>query len=89
MVLGDFNEILFHHEKEGGRPREQRHLQAFSDALADCALSDMGYVGDKFTWPRGRIRKRLDRRSLMPNEVVCFLPPDWRMAGCLNLITDR
>jgi hypothetical protein len=61
MVLGDFNEILFHHEKEGGRPREQRHLQAFSDALADCALLDMSYVGDIFTWQRGRIRERLDR----------------------------
>lgn len=61
MELGDFNEILFHHEKEGGRPREQRLLQAFSDSLADCALSDMGYNGDIFTWQRGRIRERLDR----------------------------
>lgn len=61
MELGDFNEILFHHEKEGGRPREQRLLQAFSDSLADCALSDMGYSGDIFTWQRGRIRERLDR----------------------------
>ena len=30
LALGDFNEILFHHEKEGGRPRE---LNAFSKRL--------------------------------------------------------
>ena len=30
LALGDFNEILFHHEKEEGRPRE---LNAFSKRL--------------------------------------------------------
>lgn len=52
LVLGDFNDILFHHEKEGGRPRTQRQLQAFSDAIMDCNLTDMGYEGDIFTWQR-------------------------------------
>ena len=49
LALGDFNEILFHHE-EGGRPRAQCFLQAFSEALNDCSLSDVGYNGDIFTW---------------------------------------
>jgi hypothetical protein len=54
----NFNEILYHYEKEGGRARQ---LQAFHDALDDCALVDMGFTGDMFTWQRGKIRERLDR----------------------------
>ena len=61
LAVGDFNEILYHHEKEGGRARLQRHLQAFHDALDDCELTDIGYIGDIYTWHRGKIRERLDR----------------------------
>ena len=60
MVFGDFNEILFNHEKEGGRPRTDHQLQAFHVALGDCNLSDLGFHGDMFTWQRGKIRERLD-----------------------------
>ena len=31
LALGDFNGILFHHEKEGGQARSQAWLQAFQD----------------------------------------------------------
>ena len=57
LAVGDFNEILCHHEKEGGRARLQRHLQAFHDALDDCELTDIGYIGDIYTWHRGKIRE--------------------------------
>jgi hypothetical protein len=74
LAIGDFNEILYHHEKEGGRSRAQVHLQAFQDALTDCELADIGFSGDEFTWQRGRIRERLDRgtanagwNTLFPN----------------------
>lgn len=59
--MGDFNEILYNMEKEGGRPRTQRQLQAFHDVLSDCELNDMGFLGDRFTWQRGQILERLDR----------------------------
>ena len=36
-------------------------MQLFCDALSDCSLEDLGFVGDQFTWRRGRIRERLDR----------------------------
>jgi hypothetical protein len=49
LALGDFNEILFNYEKEGGRPRTQQAMQLFHDALRDCDLDDMGYVGHLFT----------------------------------------
>ena len=38
VILGDFNEILFSHEKEGGNPRPPRYMQAFRDALTECSL---------------------------------------------------
>jgi hypothetical protein len=61
VIIGDFNEILFSHEKEGGNPRPQIMMQNFRDALADCNLEDLGYSGDPFTWRRGRIKEHLDR----------------------------
>jgi hypothetical protein len=61
IILGDFNEILFSHEKDGGNPRPQGYMQAFRDTLSDCALEDIGFSGDQFTWKRRRIRERLDR----------------------------
>jgi hypothetical protein len=61
LALGDFKEILFNYEKEGGRPRSQQAMQASHDALKDCELEDMGYLGDLFTWRRGKLRERLDR----------------------------
>jgi len=60
LALGDFNEILFHHEKEGGRARSNSQLQAFHTALMDRELADIGYSGDVYTWQRGKIRERLD-----------------------------
>ncbi|XP_051204973.1 uncharacterized protein [Lolium perenne] len=61
VVIGDFNEILFSTEKEGGNSRPDHFMQAFRDALSDCNLHDLGFLGDPFTWHRGRIRERLDR----------------------------
>jgi hypothetical protein len=43
VVIGDFNEILFSNEKEGGNPRPLNFMQAFRDALADCNFDDLGY----------------------------------------------
>lgn len=61
LVMGDMNEILFQYEKEGGNPRPDNFMQDFRNAIEACGLSDCGFVGDKFTWHRGRIRERLDR----------------------------
>jgi endonuclease/exonuclease/phosphatase family metal-dependent hydrolase len=61
VILGDFNEILYSHQKEGGNPRSQHYMQAFRDAINGYNLEDIGFSGDPFTWRRGRIRERLDR----------------------------
>jgi hypothetical protein len=61
VVIGNFNEICFSHEKDGGNARPPRFMQAFREALDDCGLEDLGFTGDPFTWKCGRMRQRLDR----------------------------
>src|ERR1044072_8782960 len=63
MMAGDFNEILQSSEKEGGAPRPQWCMQAFSTTLDDCNLDDLGFNADLFTWRRGQIRERLGRAT--------------------------
>jgi hypothetical protein len=67
LCVGDFNEILFAWEKEGGVPRAQVYMDHFKEALEYCELGDLGFVGDAFTWRNNShvagkfIRERLDR----------------------------
>jgi hypothetical protein len=50
IVIGDFKEILYSHEKEGGKSRPQGYMQSFWDALTDRDLDDLGFSRDPFTW---------------------------------------
>lgn len=50
LCLGDFNEILFVGEKEGGPTRAQGCMEAFRRCLEHCEREDLGFVGDPFTW---------------------------------------
>jgi hypothetical protein len=79
FLVGDFNEILFDSEKEGGLLRPQRYMQNFRDALEDCQLQDMAYIGDRFTWRRRSIRERLDR-SICNREWNLLFP----LSGSVN-----
>jgi endonuclease/exonuclease/phosphatase family metal-dependent hydrolase len=73
VTIGDFNEILYSHEKEGGNTHPQHFMQAFHDAMNDCNLEDIGFSGDPFTWCRGRIREHLDR-ALASNTWITMHP---------------
>lgn len=71
LCAGDLNEIMFSHEKEGGRPRSELCMGRFRETLSHCQLSDLGYEGDVFTWwnnnhvAENYIRERLDRQWQM------------------------
>lgn len=54
--IGDFNEILGYHEKEGGAVRPSSQIKAFHDTLAVCSLFDMGWIGQKLSWNNGHTR---------------------------------
>ena len=67
LYSGDFNEILFGCEKEGGSQGAKSNMQKFRMALEDCDLHDLGFVGDPFTWRNNHCsassftKERLDR----------------------------
>ncbi|XP_074336652.1 uncharacterized protein LOC141673815 [Apium graveolens] len=53
-------------EKRGGRRHPYNLLMEFTEVLNECGLHDLGFVGEKFTWERGRgqqhwVQERLDR----------------------------
>ncbi|KAA3468179.1 reverse transcriptase [Gossypium australe] len=86
LVAGDFNEIMYSFEKNGGLPRDPKRMEVFKETLTECQLKDIGFVGALFTWEKGNlpetnIRERLDRGvaneewiSLFPLGRVQHLP---------------
>ncbi|RVW51658.1 hypothetical protein CK203_066818 [Vitis vinifera] len=63
---GDFNELMHQSEKCGNHPHPGSLIEVFRQAVTDCGLSDLGYVGYAYTWERGRgttrwVEERLDR----------------------------
>ena len=49
VCMGDFNVVLYNHEKQGGVPWGHALLQNFQDALQFCDLNYLGFEGDVFT----------------------------------------
>ncbi|KAK3211832.1 hypothetical protein Dsin_016538 [Dipteronia sinensis] len=72
-------------EKVGGVDKKWQEIALFREAVEDCGLEDMGFVGARFTWSNKRdgtaaIAERLDRsicnkewRDMFPNSVVRHL----------------
>ncbi|XP_030939909.1 uncharacterized protein LOC115964800 [Quercus lobata] len=66
LVGGDFNKLLKSQEKLGGWLRPYGQMLKFREALDECGLFDLGFVGCKFTWHKtypdgGIVWERLDR----------------------------
>lgn len=73
-IAGDFNDIMFDHEKKGGRPQPRFLLDGFRNVVANCGLTDLGFSGSEFTWESSRgsaawIQERLDS---------CLANYDWK-----------
>lgn len=79
-MAGDFNEILFSHEKLGGAPRNETTIREFREVVDECGFTDLGYVGKKFTWRGkrgdGMVLKRLDR-ALATQAWLAMNPATW------------
>ena len=67
LCAGDFNEILWSHEKLGLGPRQECKMKEFRDLLDECGFVDLGFIGEKFTWrgkrSGGLVLERLDRAT--------------------------
>jgi ribonuclease HI len=66
LLFGDFNMVLNHAEKQGGRDINLSQSNLFHDTLNNCNLQDLGFHGDMFTWANNQekdhhIKERLDR----------------------------
>ena len=55
VIFRDFNEIVHSDEKVGWLDRDARQMEGFRECLSDCALVDLGFVGQRYTWCNGRI----------------------------------
>ncbi|XP_019173839.1 PREDICTED: uncharacterized protein LOC109169413 [Ipomoea nil] len=89
VVVGDFNDLLFQHEKRGGNPHPDSLLRGFGETIEECGLSQMAMQGYPFTWERGKgttnwIEERLDK---------VLVSDEWReiVAGARvsNLLTHK
>lgn len=59
ILGGDFNEILFSHEKECGVVKKESQMESFLEAIDFCGLLDSGFVGEKFTCFKGTNRNKM------------------------------
>ncbi|KAI9102180.1 hypothetical protein K1719_023690 [Acacia pycnantha] len=78
VVIGDFNEVLLQAERVGGAAVSLSRMQKFQDRVSGCLLSDLGFVGPRFTW-RGpamancnRLFERLDRALANSDFLAAF-----------------
>jgi hypothetical protein len=86
LCAGDFNEVLNPSEHVGACEREAWQMEGFQDAVADCGLMDLGFVGLPYTWDNRQagtrnVKVRLDRAfgdhrflDMMGDVLVRVLP---------------
>ena len=77
VCMGDYNELMFASEKEGGNAKPEGQMKQFRDEINRCNLRDLGYKGSAFTWQwrlgnRGWIQEWLDRALVSTNWVRIF-----------------
>ncbi|KAK2656063.1 hypothetical protein Ddye_009115 [Dipteronia dyeriana] len=78
VCIGDFNKILCDNDKCGGVDRNWKSMSEIREALDDCGLEDMGFIGLSFTWSNKRegnsmIMERIDR-SFYNREYMGMFP---------------
>ncbi|KAH7845513.1 hypothetical protein Vadar_003022 [Vaccinium darrowii] len=77
IIWGDFNDILWEDEKQGGRRREAWTLRTFRHFISELGVVDMGFSGYPFTWVNrrfgeGLIKERLDRVLVSSNWKIMY-----------------
>ncbi|XP_031107282.1 uncharacterized protein LOC116011973 [Ipomoea triloba] len=92
VVLGDFNDLLFQHEKRGGNPHPDNLLRGFGEAIADCGLAQLPMRGYQFTWERGKgtenwMEERLDKVLAVPD--WCDVLPYATVTNILTRTSDH
>ncbi|XP_019178278.1 PREDICTED: uncharacterized protein LOC109173495 [Ipomoea nil] len=89
VVIGDFNDLLFQHEKRGTNPHPDNFLRGFSEAVDECGLHQLPMRGYQFTWEKYSgtdqwLDERLDK--VMATMEWCDVHGG---AGVENIITSN
>jgi hypothetical protein len=97
-MLGDFNECLWQEEHFSAHRRSEKQMADFREALSQCDLYDLGFVGKPWTFDNQQegnknVRVRLDRvvadynwTNMFPNYQVRHLTSS-RSDHCPILLT--
>lgn len=86
ICAGDFNEVLYPSNKNGGHEHNRKQMQNFANFLSNKNMEELPQKGCKFTWcnnrQRGTVQEKLDRcivnwewRKLFPHAIVTALVP--------------
>lgn len=92
MIFGDFNEICFSWERKSHRTKGEWQMRHFREALRDCQLHDLGYVGSPFTFSNRRMgimetKARLDRALAFEHWMVNF--PNFQVRNIATVSSDH
>lgn len=55
--IGDFNDVRFNYEKQGGNPIDASRAWEFNKFISGCNLFDLPIQGGEFTWADNRDNK--------------------------------
>ncbi|KAF7818437.1 reverse transcriptase [Senna tora] len=77
LICGDFNDVLSLDEKWGGLPASSSRIREFKHCIDYCGVTDLGFLGQKFTWINKRdngqtVFERLDRFLANPQWIHLF-----------------
>ncbi|XP_031105286.1 uncharacterized protein LOC116010151 [Ipomoea triloba] len=92
VVVGDFNDLLFQHEKRGGNPHPDNLLRGFGEAVEDCGLTQLPLHGYQFTWERGRgtldwMEEKLDK--VLAGAEWCHILPEAAVSNITTRNSDH
>lgn len=68
FMIGDFNEITRHQEKEGDRQRPDSSFLPLKQMLSDCGMLEFQFNGDMLSWI-GKRAGRVTVRCLLDRAV--------------------
>lgn len=59
LCIGDYNEIGSIWEKQGGVGCSSSWIESFQQTISECALIDLEFKGDAFTWTNNNLEKQI------------------------------
>lgn len=82
VCLGDFNEILFPTEKNGGSDRAEWQMTNFRNVVDACGFRDVPFSGYAFTYDNSRMATIISNFVSIGHwrpylGLICFRPRTW------------